>query len=1705
MAVMAVLLLFTIGGALAAADEVEEPTATFLPSDVDSAEDLAPLIAGSEPVGLDAETDPSAAEALPHTDLNRVEAEELLEGVFGEEAVEGPAEFFNELEIEAFRSDHVAVVAPPEPGGEAGLLSSTLPLRTADESGEEAPVDLGLEARGGSLEPANSLVQVQIPTQLSEGISLPAAEVTVELAGGEVDRGASELGEASAFYPNVATDTDLVVAAVPTGFETYTHLRSPQAPTRQRFHLDVPAGAELKETDSGGAEVMRPDGSVALSISTPSAIDAEGSDVPVEIEVEGSSVLLSADPGVDVAYPILVDPVFDTYNFTTATSPGTAGKDWVATPNTQGFGTSWGSPYYGMNARALVGPTTAGSNAWFNYYVPRYWADTQASLPTPTTYIRNMKLWGVAFMMPDEVGVATQYRAAYPSMQLGLWSETMKQFVAYGQRFGHEGQWTDGSYVFDMVNPNENTDVKNGGFGIGTWAPYNTVGRFVNVQQASVELTDQDSPGFGSISNPSGWMNATATGNIGYVVGDPGLGVHSFKVKQPKAEGGSQTITTSNNCVGNSQSYCPRKAETATRQITYSPQTMAQGENFIEVTAADPVNHVSPPAVARIKVDHSAPTISLSGNLTEQGLVGTNLSEYTLSYAAKDGDDAAAAALTPAGSAGKGEGQLERPMGVATAPDGSVYVVDRLNNRVVKYDKEGKFALQFGSPGSADGQFNDPRGIDVAPDGTVWVTDLGNDRIQAFSPSGTFLRKAKFSDPAAEPYAIASGPGGVLWVTDIGLHRLCKLTENPITSLLNTTGNSSTSLSSPTGVATDKFGNVWVADGGLGKVLEFDASGKLVFQFGTPGSGDGQIDGIVGIDVSPAGNIAITERNNGRVQIFKPDGSYLRKFGTTGSGSNQFSEAAGLSFGPDNTLVVADAGNKRIARWSHADQDPQSGVAKVEVKIDGATAHTKAPGCTTKNCQLSGSWALDADDYSGGAHKVEVIATDAVGIQATKTLDIETHGDGTNPTVALSGTMTQQASLGTTRPSYKLKAVATDPGPAAETKSGVAATTIKVDGTLVDSSSPGCPAGGCSITREWTLNSNSYSVGPHTVEVKATDAAGRSTTKTLIIDIARDNTAPEYALSDFYTAPSGWLEQENYEYTVFAQDPNGYGVTSIQLKIDGEVVDSFAQSCPAGSCTGYLGFGKWLDMEDYAGGAHPAELIATDGAGNTRKRSWTINIDPEGHISVGEAEDTLEALDATSSVNTVGLPASEVAYEGTAEDLTLHPVGDLLVAQGSVAPTAMSSDVPGELEVEIPTPTPDIACPNWAAEEGEEPIAEEERLAICEEPAAITLETDLLTPVSVTPITGIAGTDQSITPNSAAAVAGNVAPNVDLVTRPLFDGAMSFAAIRDASAIESFSWRVRLDEDQTLTLKNSKLVEVAYPGGYVAFTISAIPAHDAVGTTVPTRLSVVDDVLTLHVEHRTASFIYPVVGGAGWEGGFRTHEIVMPPSTEGEAGEGEIGEGEFSDEGRYREVTFGPPQAVTGPVPLKANSAKSKKRRYNFHDCRFDVAGGVQEPPGGSGGGNGIVRREKAIKKCHGESQNGPNGEYFTLAWAVSIHGTYEFDSENRFTWINKWPDCDKWGPDEPKKLGCRPESGGTGDLNFPNLDLLGFFRFAPGTHGIGEGAGNPVCFQLNGVLPSRWVHQEGGNSVLEETFHSYREWADPDEPCDWQDLNKIQ
>src|ERR1700745_3419408 len=78
---------------------------------------------------------------------------------------------------------------------------------------------------------------------------------------------------------------------------------------------------------------------------------------------------------------------------------------------------------------------------------------------------------------------------------------------------------------------------------------------------------------------------------------------------------------------------------------------------------------------------------------------------------------------------------FSRPTDVAWDPQGNIFVSDGYgNNRVVKYDKNGRFLKQVGSEkrGSEPGELNLPHGLAVDAQGNVYVADRSNHRMQVF-------------------------------------------------------------------------------------------------------------------------------------------------------------------------------------------------------------------------------------------------------------------------------------------------------------------------------------------------------------------------------------------------------------------------------------------------------------------------------------------------------------------------------------------------------------------------------------------------------------------------------------------------------------------------------------------------------------------------------------------------------------------------------------------------------------------------------------------------------------------------------------------------------------------------------------------------------------------------------------------------------------
>ena len=107
------------------------------------------------------------------------------------------------------------------------------------------------------------------------------------------------------------------------------------------------------------------------------------------------------------------------------------------------------------------------------------------------------------------------------------------------------------------------------------------------------------------------------------------------------------------------------------------------------------------------------------------------------------------------------------PSDVAIAANGDIFVADghafEGNNRVVKFDRNGKFLKAWGKTGYAPGEFRMLHAIAIDADGRVFVADRGNNRVQIFDQEGKFLAQwTQFGRPSG----ITFDGKGQIYVTD---------------------------------------------------------------------------------------------------------------------------------------------------------------------------------------------------------------------------------------------------------------------------------------------------------------------------------------------------------------------------------------------------------------------------------------------------------------------------------------------------------------------------------------------------------------------------------------------------------------------------------------------------------------------------------------------------------------------------------------------------------------------------------------------------------------------------------------------------------------------------------------------------------------------------------------------------------------------------
>jgi hypothetical protein len=258
-------------------------------------------------------------------------------------------------------------------------------------------------------------------------------------------------------------------------------------------------------------------------------------------------------------------------------------------------------------------------------------------------------------------------------------------------------------------------------------------------------------------------------------------------------------------------------------------------------------------------------------------------------------DAATGARIGAFGHVGTGDGEFNRPYGIAIDPaTHDLYITERDNGRVQRVTSAGAFVMKWGAPGgigSPQGNFNNPIGIAADASGHVYVADHWNHRVQKFRIS--FSGGAWTVDNVAMWGSLGSGPG---------------------------------QLNGPYGVALDPGGNVWVADGFNARVQKFSPDGAPLATLGTKGGGDGQFIIPTGVAFDAGGALYVTSTNSDpehtnvadievqRVQKFTPAGVFVWRFGTFGHGDGQFQLPFGIALDGAGSAFVSDYYNVRVQK-----------------------------------------------------------------------------------------------------------------------------------------------------------------------------------------------------------------------------------------------------------------------------------------------------------------------------------------------------------------------------------------------------------------------------------------------------------------------------------------------------------------------------------------------------------------------------------------------------------------------------------------------------------------------------------------------------------------------------------------------------------------------------------------------------------------------
>jgi uncharacterized protein (TIGR03437 family) len=313
---------------------------------------------------------------------------------------------------------------------------------------------------------------------------------------------------------------------------------------------------------------------------------------------------------------------------------------------------------------------------------------------------------------------------------------------------------------------------------------------------------------------------------------------------------------------------------------------------------------------------------------------------------------------TVAGGGALSSSQFISPVSVAIDSAGDLYFADGQNNRVLKIANgivttiAGNGTQGFSGDGGAAtaAQLFQPHAVAVDAAGNVYIADTGNNRIREVSNgimatvvgSGTMGfsgdNGSATNAELSNPLGVAVDAAGDIFIADYGNYRIRKVTNGVITTVAgggsgggyNNVSATSVMLSSPSAVAVDSAGNLYISDDTYDNGVRKVTNGIITTvagngdDFGFSGDNglptNAALNQPAGIALDSAGNLYIADSGNQRIRkVANGVITTIAGNGTDGFGGDggpgffaELNEPLGVAVDSSGNVYVADSGNGRI-------------------------------------------------------------------------------------------------------------------------------------------------------------------------------------------------------------------------------------------------------------------------------------------------------------------------------------------------------------------------------------------------------------------------------------------------------------------------------------------------------------------------------------------------------------------------------------------------------------------------------------------------------------------------------------------------------------------------------------------------------------------------------------------------------------------------